>query len=934
MSINVDNKFITIIGARQNNLKNISVQIPRNSITVITGVSGSGKSSLAFDTLYAEGQRRFVESLSAYARQFLERMQKPDVDSISGLPPAIAIEQKPPSKNPRSTVGTVTEIYDYLRLLFGRIGITLCKSCGKQVQKDTPESVVKDIQKNTIDGDRLYILFKLQTQIRNLRSELQRYKESGFYRILIGKSDEIIDLNSQEIPDNIDLKDLLILADRLIYNNDVETISRLTDSVESAFSSGFGKIIIRNLTQKTEFKYSNIYECAECDIVYVEPEPRLFAFNTPFGACPHCQGFGRTIGIDENLVIPEPYKTLNEMAIHPFRTPAFMHHHRALVKVATKLGIPLNIPFNQLSDEHKRIIWEGYDNYIGINGYFNMLEEKSYKMNYRILLSRYRGYTTCRHCGGSRIRTSARQVFVDGVNIPYLVKLTIDKLYIFFENLNLDEYQIKIVNNVIYQIKWRLKLLIDIGLEYLSLDRLMHTLSGGEAQRINLATALGSSLVGTLYVLDEPSIGLHTRDTNRLINILKRLKSLGNTVVVVEHDPDIIKSSDYIIDLGPLAGEKGGEVIFKGTPDEICKNPKSLTGKYICNSYKENIPKSYKPDFKNWLTIYEPRKHNLKMDKVKIPLNCITAITGVSGSGKSTLVYEVLYPALKKSYISESGFYKSIRGSELITHVEMVDQSPIGKSSRSTPATYTKAFDAIREIFAQTTIARQLGWKPGHFSFNVPGGRCDVCDGEGTVTVDMQFLPDVILECEACKGTRYKREVRNVLFKGKSIVDVLNMTVDEALEFFDGYQKVTKKLNLLSEVGLGYLKLGQPSVMLSGGESQRIKLANHLDLIPNNHTLFIFDEPTTGLHLHDIVKLLICFEKLVTAGNSILIIEHNLTVISFADWVIDLGPDAGDKGGYVIAEGTPLQISKNDKSFTGSALKIYYEGRNPKFLIL
>lgn len=923
-----ENKFISIIGARQNNLKNISLQIPRNSITVITGVSGSGKSSLAFDTIYAEGQRRFVESLSAYARQFLERMQKPDVDSISGLPPAIAIEQKPPSKNPRSTVGTVTEIYDYLRLLFGRIGITICKSCGKQVKKDTPESVVNDIKQLANNGDKIYILFKLQPQIRNLKSELQRYKESGFYRILIGKSNEIIDLNIQSIPDDTDLNDVLILADRLIYDNEVDTISRLTDSVESAFSSGFGKIIIRNLTQGIEHKYSNIYECAECDIVYLEPEPRLFAFNTPFGACPHCQGFGRTIGIDENLVIPEPHKSLSELAIHPFRTPAFMHHQRALVKVATKLGIPLNIPYHQLSEKHKQIIWDGYDTYIGINGYFNMLEEKSYKMNYRILLSRYRGYTNCRHCGGSRIRTSARQVYVNGINIPQLVKLPIDKLHNFFENLELDDYKLKIVGNVINQIKWRLRLLIDIGLEYLSLDRLMHTLSGGEAQRINLATALGSSLVGTLYVLDEPSIGLHSRDTDRLINILKRLKSLGNTVVVVEHDPDIIKSADFIIDLGPLAGEKGGEVVFAGSPDEICKNPNSLTGRYICNSINTDGNKNYKPNFKNWLTIYEPKKYNLKMDKVRIPLNCITAITGVSGSGKSTLVYEILYPALKRSYISETGYYKGIKGGEIITHVEMVDQSPIGKSSRSTPATYTKAFDAIREIFAQTPMARQLGWKPGHFSFNVPGGRCDVCDGEGTVSVDMQFLPDVILECEACKGTRYKREVRNVLFKGKSIVDVLNMTVDEALEFFDGHSKVTKKLKILSEVGLGYLKLGQPSVMLSGGESQRIKLANHLDIISDNHTLFIFDEPTTGLHLHDIEKLLACFEKLVLAGNSILIIEHNLKVISYADWIIDLGPEAGDKGGYVIAEGTPEKIAQNEKSYTGIALKKYFENKN------
>lgn len=922
-------KVISVKGAKLHNLKNISVDIPHNKLTVISGVSGSGKSTLAFDTIYAEGQRRFVESLSAYARQFLERMGKPDVDSISGLPPAIAIEQRPAAKNPRSTVGTATEIYDYLRLLFGRIGETICRKCGKTVKKDNPSSVIKNLL-NWNEDDKLYILFPISPQVRNIDDELKKFRTLGFFRLLLKDNNEVIDYESGSLPEGTPVEDIFILADRLVIRKDSDSITRLSDSVETAFDAGGGRIVIRNISNGEELRFSSKYECTDCEILYEEPEPRLFSFNNPYGACPSCQGFGRTIDIDEDLIIPDKSKSLRMGAIHPFRTAGFSKYQRDLVRVAAKHDIPLDAPVQSLTDEQNSLVWEGVDDYIGINGFFTQLEENSYKLHYRVLISRYRGYTRCKACGGSRLRTSARQVFVGGKSIPDLIKMPLDSLFEFFSNLQLNEYQLHVVSQVIRELKWRLQLLVDIGLEYLTLDRLSHSLSGGEAQRINLSTALGSSLVGTLYVLDEPSIGMHPRDTGRLLKILNKLRDLGNTIIVVEHDPDIINNADFLVDIGPNAGEHGGEIVFAGRLDEIQASTKSLTAMYLTGKKKINITRKRNKVNKKVLTLFRPRLNNLKIDKVEFPMSCMTVVTGVSGSGKSTLVHDVLYAGLKRELGGIeplAGSYDKIDGYYNLEQIEMVDQSPIGRSSRSTPITYTKVFDTIRDVFASTQAAKQMGWKPGHFSFNVPGGRCEVCEGEGSVTVEMQFLPDVHLECEACKGTRYKKEARSILFKEKSIVDVLNMTVDEAAAFFQEIPRITKKLNILRDVGLGYLRLGQPSNMLSGGESQRIKLASHLETSDTTEKMFIFDEPTTGLHLDDISKLLECFRRLVDAGHSVIIIEHNIHIIASADWIIDLGPEAGEKGGNIVACGTPEHISRVPESYTGKALKEFYQSQ-------
>jgi excinuclease ABC subunit A len=918
-------KYIEIKHAKVHNLKDVSVTIPHNKITVITGVSGSGKSSLAFDTIYAEGQRRFVESLSAYARQFLERMNKPDVESITGLPPAIAIEQKQPQKNPRSTVGTTTEIYDYLRLLYGRIGITICRSTGKIVKKDSAETVLEELMKWK-DDDKLYILFPLDLNSKN-QAELFKYiKESGFFRAVTDDSDEIIDLDSLESLTALAGKNIYILVDRLVLKHDEETKSRMIDSLELAFRSGSGRIAVKNLTRSQFRKFSNLFEDPESEIIYVEPEPRLFSFNNPYGACPTCQGFGRNIGIDEDLVVPDKSKSIRRGAIHAFKGLTYSSFQRDLIKIAPKYKIPIDEPYSMLNEEQLRIIWDGVNGYLGINGFFSMLEQENYKVQNRVMISRYRGYTTCKACGGSRLRTSARQVFVNGKNIPELIKMPLDKFLQFIESFQLSSYDEKVAGQVVAEIIWRTRLLVEIGLEYLTLDRLTHTLSGGEAQRINLSTALGSSLVGTLYVLDEPSIGMHHRDTQRLINILYKLRNLGNTIIVVEHDPDIIKKADNIIDMGPKAGEHGGEVCYSGNFENLLNDPESLTGQYISGIKRFTIPQRRKVNHGNEIVILNPREHNLKIDEVAFPLNVMTVVTGVSGSGKSTLVHDILYTALKKikvGYDGKTGSYSEIRGYAIIDDIQLVDQSPIGKSSRSTPATYTKAFDAIRDIYSTTQISKQMGYKPGYFSFNVPGGRCEVCEGEGIVRVDMQFLSDVHLECESCKGSRYKKEIRNVTFNGKSIIDILDMTVDDAFNFFEPVSKVTRKLKVLQDVGLGYLRLGQPSTMLSGGESQRIKLANHLDSNAN-HTLFIFDEPTTGLHLDDISKLLDCFDRLVKAGHSIVIIEHNMNVIASADWIIDLGPEAGAEGGQLVATGTPEHIAKFENSYTGKALREFF----------
>ncbi|MEJ5245259.1 MAG: excinuclease ABC subunit UvrA [Bacteroidota bacterium] len=919
-------KYIEIRNARTHNLKNISVAIPRNQLTVITGVSGSGKSSLAFDTLYAEGQRRFVESLSAYARQFLERISKPDVDSISGLPPAIAIGQSPPARNPRSTVGTTTEIYDYIRLLYARIGVSICHGCGKTISKDSPQSIVDSIFEME-EGARIYILFAPNSLLK-IEDEEEKVKKLGINRVINIKTSEIIDLHEQSIEWQRFESNLYFVVDRLVLRKDEETRSRLIDSVETAFNIGQGRCAVYNDTTKTIRKFSDIYECADCGYVYEEPEPRLFSFNNPKGACPHCQGFGRTMGIDEELVVPNKNLPISKDAIYPLKSPSFIKYRQELLEACRRNSIDLNKPYNELTEQELKVIWDGDALYEGVNGFFKMLEENNYKVQYRIILSKYRGFTRCKHCGGSRLRTSARQVFVGGKNIPEIIQIPLEKLLVFFQALELTSYQEQVASQILQEIVKRLQLLVDIGLGYLTLSRLSHTLSGGESQRINLATALGSALVGTMYVLDEPSQGLHPRDTDRLVNILFKLRNIGNTIVVVEHDPDIIRKADYIIDIGPRAGSFGGEIVFSGTYDEMKKSGKSLTALYLSGKMKIPLPKQRRKISNEGISFFNVKHNNLDIEKVSFPLNALVVVTGVSGSGKSSLVYNVLYAGLKKqsgSPSSEVGQFSKISGSEKIKFVEMVDQSNIAISTRSTPATYTKVFDTIREVFAQTQAARQLGLRPGYFSFNVPGGRCDVCEGEGYVTVDMQFLPDVRLVCEACGGTRYKKEARNIYYNGKNIVDVLDMTIDEAAVFFYDHPKIVNKLGILQKVGLGYLKLGQSSSMLSGGESQRIKLATHLDSTVEGHTLFIFDEPTTGLHLDDISKLLMAIQELVDKGHSVVVIEHNLHIISAADWIIDLGPEAGEFGGKIVAEGPPERIAKTKNSHTGKYLRKFFE---------
>lgn len=916
-------KHITISHARVNNLKDISCEIPRNALTVISGVSGSGKSSLAFETLYAEGQRRFVESLSSYARQFLDRMNKPDVESITGLPPAIAIEQRGFARNPRSTVATQTEIYDYLRLLYGRIGITIC-TCGREVRKDTPAHAATVISEWN-EGDRLYILFPIHTGEHSFEHAITSLIENGFYRAVMPASSDIIDLQEHALSSIDDSDQMLMLGDRIIIKKDEAFVSRLTESLETAFSLGHGRVTVRNISSMEDACFSNVHECAFCNIEYQEPEPRLFSFNSPFGACKTCQGFGRSVGLDTSLVIPDMHLSLQKGAIHPFRTAGFTEYHRDSLDFARRHSIPDAIPYSMLTERQRTMLWEGDALFPGINGFFAYAEEKAAaKVGYRVLLSRYRGYTTCHECNGARLRKSARQVFIAGKTLPEIIRMTIAQAFAWFDALQVSESQFKIAEMVLKEIHSRLRMLVEIGLEYITLDRMAHTLSGGESQRITLATSLGSSLVGTLYVLDEPSIGLHHRDTWRLLQLLKRLRSLGNTVVVVEHDPEIIASADHVIDIGPKAGELGGEIMFSGTVKDMLASNESLTGQYLSGKKNIDIPKKRSKGNGHFLEIIEPKERNLKGDTVTIPLGCITVVTGVSGSGKSTLVHEVLAPALKKKYAGFAGSIgacKDILGAGNLQAVEIVDQSPIGKSSRSTPVTYTKAFDAIRDLFAETPASKQLGWRAGHFSFNVPGGRCETCEGEGSVTVEMQFLPDITLPCESCKGTRYKKEARDIHYKGASIVDVLGMTVHEALAFFAGNKRIINKLQVLSDVGLGYVRLGQPSTKLSGGEAQRIKLATAIDDSRSEKTLFVFDEPTTGLHLDDINTLLMCFRALVEKGHSVIIIEHHLNIIAAADYVIDLGPEAGEEGGYVIASGTPEEIMKEKSSHTGKALK-------------
>ncbi|MDB5034959.1 MAG: excinuclease subunit [Chlorobi bacterium] len=914
---------LSIRGASVHNLKHISLELPRNRMIVVSGLSGSGKSSLAFDTIYAEGQRRYVESLSAYARQFLARMAKPDVESITGLAPAIAIEQKTVTKNPRSTVGTTAEVYDYLRLLFARIGRTFCKVCNQPVAKDTPRTVQESVR-NLPDGTRLYVLFPMHPhEQRTLAEEFANLREQGFFRVVIGDSGDVVDLNEGS-PEGVAKEDIYVLVDRLVVRPDPETLTRIADSAETAFREGEGRAIIHLLETGERRRFSTRFECANCGIKYEEPQPKLFSFNNPFGACPECQGFGKAIGIDMDLVIPDRSKTLRGGAIAAFSTPKHAEHYRMMVSIARESGLNLDKPVAHLTPFEWNVVQHGYGKYIGIDGFFKLIEEQTYKMHYRVFLSRFRGYTTCSRCRGSRLRTSAMRTFVHGMSIPDLVLMTIEEVYAWFQELKLSRYEEDIARRILEEITKRLRYLNDVGLGYLRLDRLSHTLSGGESQRISLATSIGSALVGAMYVLDEPSIGLHPRDTERLIRILKSLRDLGNTVIVVEHDPDIIRSADVVVDMGPRAGEQGGEVIFNGSVAEMLRSPNSITGQYL--SGRKTIPvrtQRRPPTMKN-IRLSGVFEHNLKDIDVTFPLGMLTVVTGVSGSGKSTLVHDVLYPAVARAKGATVAITKKVReidGVDNVGAVEMVDQSPIGRSPRSNPVTYVKAFDAIRELFALTPVAKMNGWKPGYFSFNVPGGRCEACQGEGVVKVEMQFLADIALTCEVCRGNRFKAEALQAVYHGKNVVQVLEMTVDEAVTFFAKEKKILAKLKGLHDVGLGYIRLGQPATTLSGGEAQRVKLAAQLVAPTDNHTLFILDEPTTGLHFGDIATLLKAFNALVDAGHSLIVIEHNLDVIRSADWVIDLGPEGGDRGGELVCAGTPEVVAECEESYTGSFLR-------------
>lgn len=915
-----ENKKIIISGARQHNLKNLHLEIPKNKLVVFTGVSGSGKSSLVFDTIYAEGQRRYVESLSSYARQFLERMNKPDVDFISGISPAVAIEQKVGAKTSRSTVGTTTEIYDYLRLLFARIGKTICFSCGNEVKKATTITVLNWLKEQT-EGSKFYLAFPMHDhEGHSIREELDLIKRRGFFRIYA--NNEYHDLNENDfLPKS--KKGVFIIIEKFKLNK--ETIDDLADSIEVTFKEGENRLAIINVEKKEIKEFNKFYEC--CGIRYEEPEPRFFSFNNPFGACPVCQGFSKVMGIDMNLVVPNPNLSIMDGAIAPFKSAKHSVYLRELIRNAKDYNIPLNVPFYKLTEEQVNLIRKGFGSFIGIDGFFEELEKHTYKMHIRVLLSRYRGYTTCPACKGGRLRREALQVKIAGKSIYDIVKLPIEQSLKFFEELQLSEYDYKVAERVLQEIIKRLRFLNNVGLSYLTLDRISNTLSGGETQRINLATSLGSALVGTLYVLDEPSIGLHPRDNSKLISLLKNLRDIGNTVLVVEHDEEMIKNADLIFDLGPEAGVNGGKIVASGTVEEIMNNPNSLTGKYLSGKLKIPVPTTRKTTPSKSIKIFGAKENNLKNIDVEFPLNKFVVVTGVSGSGKSTLVHNILYAGLAKyfgiapEYI---GKYDDITGAEYIDDVVIVDQSPIGRSPRSNPASYIKVYELIREVFASTHQAKARGYTPGYFSFNVPGGRCETCQGEGFIMVEMQFLADLYLECEDCKGTRFKKEVRDITYKGKNIIDVLDMTVAEAIKFFDNHEKIVKLLSLLSDVGLDYIKLGQPSTTLSGGEAQRIKLASYLTAQrEKKHILFIFDEPTTGLHFHDISKLIKAFETLLERGNSIVIIEHNLDVIKCADYIIDLGPEAGDKGGYVVATGTPEEIAKNENSWTGKYLKKY-----------
>jgi excinuclease ABC subunit A len=912
------NKII-VKGARQHNLKNVDLEIPRNKLVVFTGVSGSGKSSLVFDTIYAEGQRRYVESLSSYARQFLERMNKPEVDFIYGISPAVAIEQKTGARNPRSTVGTSTEVYDYLRLLFARIGKTICFDCEKVVKKDSVKSVSEWLEEKE-DGAKYYLGFPIHAhEGRTVKEEMDLLKKRGFFRIF--NKNKLIDLNETKTTPR-SKKNLYVVIERLkVKKGSVR--EKLADSIETTFKEGEGRLVLINPETNKINQFNQFYEC--CGIRYEEPEPRFFSFNNPFGACPVCQGFGRTMGYDDDLIVPNPKLSLTQGAIAPWRTVKFSRHLRDLIRNAEAHNIPTEVPFERLTEAQVKLIKKGFKGFIGIEKFFAKLEEKTYKMHIRILLSKYRGYTKCHACKGSRLRREALQVKVEDKSIHDLVVMSLEDASRFFNELQLTEYEKIIGDRVLKEIQKRLQFLNDVGLGYLTMDRLSSTLSGGETQRINLATSLGSALMGTLYVLDEPSIGLHPRDNDRLIKILKSLRDIGNTVLVVEHDSEMMLESDLIVDMGPKAGIHGGEIIAMEPYNEIIKNDKSLTGQYLSGKLSIPTPQTRNTNKTKTISIKGARENNLKDVDVEIPLNKFVVISGVSGSGKSTLIHDILYGGIVKNFGGNPksvGRYDEISGIRNIDEIEIVDQSPIGKSPRSNPISYVKGYEHIRELFAATPQSRSRGYKPGYFSFNVQGGRCETCQGEGYVKIEMQFLADLYLECETCKGTRFKKELRDVTYKGKNIVDVLSMTVEEAFSFFEHIPKISKYLKVLTDVGLGYIKLGQPSNTLSGGEAQRVKLAQHLSAQKENkHTLFIFDEPTTGLHFDDIQKLLNCFNMLISKNNSVVIIEHNLDIIKCADYIIDLGPEAGNKGGEVVVTGTPEEVSISKKSYTAKFLR-------------
>jgi excinuclease ABC subunit A len=933
---------IVVRGARQHNLKDVDLDLPRNRLVVFTGPSGSGKSSLCFDTIYAEGQRRYVESLSAYARQFLERMDKPDADLITGLAPAIAIEQTSQGKNPRSTVATQTEIYDHLRLLYARIGTTISPVSGRPVTKDTPRSVALALEDELDDGARFYLTFPVPEHSGiALRDELKSLRERGFFRILLlpterqaekGQRPETIDLNETEPSsvNNYGRDRLRVLVDRLkVKAGDASNRSRIAESVEQAFTEGEGRCSIQAAVRGDQptpapLEYSHFFE--RDGMRFEEPTPLLFSFNSPVGACPTCQGFGRVPGLDRDLIIPNKELSIRQGAIAPFRTDKWSKHFKDLVKVAADEGLNIDCPYRELEEWEKEIVWEGKDDYIGIKGFFRFLEERSYKMHYRIFRSRFRGYSTCPDCDGHRLCDDALYVKIDGTHIGEVCAMTTREARDFFESIELSDYEEEVAGRVMEELRKRSRYLVDVGLDYLTLDRLAQTLSGGETQRINLSTSLGSSLVGSLYVLDEPTIGLHPRDNDRLIDILQRLRDLGNTVLVVEHDPVTMGAADQIVDMGPGSGAFGGEVVFQGTYEEILTDEASLTGQYLSERKQVAVPEERRAvDADHALVVENARQHNLKHIDVTVPLGTITCVTGVSGSGKSTLTNQTLYEGLSRlkggSGDNKVGKHDAIRGHQHVDAVEMVDQQPIGRTPRSNPATYTNAFDGIRKLFAETRQAQIHGYDRGFFSFNVKGGRCEECSGEGVVKVEMQFLADLYLECEACNGQRYKQEVLDVTYQGKNIADVLEMTVDEAAEFFAGQTSITNKLEVLQDIGLGYLTLGQPSTTLSGGEAQRIKLASHLGGRSTDRTLYIFDEPTTGLHFDDIKQLLGAFDQLVANGHSVLIVEHNLDVIKYADYVIDLGPEGGDEGGTVVVTGTPEEVAACEESHTGRYLQ-------------